>query len=82
MSLGCVFLIGRFNITTKSFAGSCALFKRKLSLIILLIKFLSVERLAFRFATTIPKRGYPIVFFLDKTVKVSLLDFMAWAKTR
>ena len=61
----------------KSFAGNIALFKRKLSRIILLIIFRSTERLALRLETTIPKRGWSSVFSLDSMVKNSLLDFVA-----
>lgn len=73
--------MGRLKITTKSFAGNCALFRRKLSLIILLIKFRSTERFTFRFTTTIPKREIPSVFSLDNTVKASLLNFVGRSKT-
>ena len=69
--------MGRFKITTKSFAGNSALFVRKVSLIILFIKFRSTERFRFRFAITTPRRGKPAVFSLDKMVKTSLLDLLA-----
>lgn len=65
----------------KSLAGNDALFKRKLSRIILFIIFRSTERLALRLATTIPKRGWSSVFSLDRMVKNSLLDLVAWSKT-
>lgn len=61
----------------KSFAGNDALFKRKLSRIILFIMFRSTDRFALRFATTIPKRGWSSVLSLDSMVKNTLLDFVA-----